>query len=63
MRAIGSTFQQAFGPCYRYVWKGVAELMGVVAALRGCVAGRQSLQGPVEGGVLQVTELCSFAVN
>lgn len=41
----------------------MAELMGVVAALRGCVAGRQSLQGPVEVGVLQVTELCSFAVN
>jgi len=28
VRAVGSTFQQAFSPCYRYVWKGVAELMG-----------------------------------
>lgn len=36
----------------------------VVAALRGCGGqGEQSLPIPVEGGVLQVTELCSFAVN
>lgn len=59
MRAIGSTLQQALGLYYRYMWKGVAELMGCSRSSQR-VQGEQSLQIPVEGGMLHVTELCSF---